>query len=503
MRRWPAARSTATEPSPASPRSMPARRRRRSPSARRIPASSCSSATTTGNTVTLGAANTYTGGTIDPRRQPHHRRRQLARRRRVPSRRNDRSRQYQDQRPGRQRHHLQQPDRRQRNADDRDHGRQRHCDVHDRRPIAVDGEAATINVNGYIVTLTGQLVSLGTDGVGLGNATGMSDLTIDDTQRPTRASLILSTASPNFYGNIIIGNSGAPTVRVMNDAALGNTTGCRRHRSAQVELNGGTLQAGASFAAPERNICSSAAAAAIDVNGFTTSWGTLTDAQRTLEILNSKRPRPAPSPSTISRSARTGDAATRRRRGGRNGDVDQRHQHARPAPRSSFSRRLRPRSGPHRKAVLRRRRGTQSPTASPRPGSSPTTASRTAAAPMISSPTAPTAMSRRPTAPTAVGAGDRHHGRRRDREARRWPPTPRAYALKIESGKTITLGSNTLTLGDGTNPAGLILGRGNADLRRNPGVRRQRSRDAGSAAPAPSIQRSPARAVSPSRAPAA
>ena len=44
------------------------------------------------------------------------------------------------------------------------------------RPIAVDGEAATINVNDNIVTLNGSLVSLGANGVGLGNATGVADI---------------------------------------------------------------------------------------------------------------------------------------------------------------------------------------------------------------------------------------------------------------------------------------------------------------------------------------
>jgi autotransporter-associated beta strand protein len=152
------------------------------------------------------------------------------------------------------------------------------------RPIAVDGEVATINLNGYITTLTGPLVSLGTNGVGLGNATGTSDLTIDD-NAANKGVLILSTASPNFFGNIIVGSANAPTVRVMNDAALGNTTG-PAVSIGQVELNGGTLQAGASFAAPERNLFL-ASGSNFDVNGFTTSWGTLTDAQRTLEILNS------------------------------------------------------------------------------------------------------------------------------------------------------------------------------------------------------------------------
>ena len=152
------------------------------------------------------------------------------------------------------------------------------------RPIAVGGETATINVNGNITTLTGQIVSLGVNGVGIGNAAGISDLTIDDNAN-NKGVLVLSTASPNFFGNIIIGNVNAPTVQVMNDAALGNTTGPAA-TIGQIDLNSGTLQAGASFSATERNIFLGSGSQ-IDVNGFNTSWGTLTDVQRTLEILNS------------------------------------------------------------------------------------------------------------------------------------------------------------------------------------------------------------------------
>ncbi|WP_206244088.1 autotransporter-associated beta strand repeat-containing protein [Novosphingobium terrae] len=153
------------------------------------------------------------------------------------------------------------------------------------RPIAVGGEAATLNVNGNTVTLGGALYSLGTKGVGIGTATGFSDLTIDDLSSASNGKLILSTASPYFYGNVIIGNSGTPTVTVMNDAALGNTTG-NVNSIGQVDLNGGTLQAGASFAAPERNLFLGGGSN-IDVNGFATSWGSLTNVQRTLDILNS------------------------------------------------------------------------------------------------------------------------------------------------------------------------------------------------------------------------
>jgi fibronectin-binding autotransporter adhesin len=154
------------------------------------------------------------------------------------------------------------------------------------RTIAVGGETATINLNGNITTFTGQIVSLGVGvgGIGVGNATGFSDLTIDDNTN-NKGVLVLSTASPNFFGNIIIGNVNAPTVKVMNDAALGNTTGPAA-TIGQIDLNSGTLQAGASFTATERNIFLGSGSQ-IDVNGFNTSWGTLTDVQRTLEILNS------------------------------------------------------------------------------------------------------------------------------------------------------------------------------------------------------------------------
>ncbi|WP_159010517.1 autotransporter domain-containing protein [Bradyrhizobium sp. S69] len=155
------------------------------------------------------------------------------------------------------------------------------------RTIAVGGEAATISINDFNVTLNGQLVSLGVGpgGTGIGNATGFSDLTIDDISSAGKGVLTLSTASPDFFGNIIIGSSGTPTVKVMSDAALGNTTGPAASIG-QIELNGGTLQAGASFTALERNIFLGGGST-FDVNGFTTSWGTLSDAQRTLDILNS------------------------------------------------------------------------------------------------------------------------------------------------------------------------------------------------------------------------
>ncbi len=158
------------------------------------------------------------------------------------------------------------------------------------RPIAVGNEAATINVNGSYVELEGQLVTLPYDNLGLGYTGGFPAFTIDDLSSgggstPTAGTLILSTPSPYFYGDIIIGNKGTPTVEVMSDAALGNTTGPAAEIG-EVELNGGTLQTGASFAAPERDI-NLEGGSQIDLDGNTTTWGTLTDVKRTIAIGNS------------------------------------------------------------------------------------------------------------------------------------------------------------------------------------------------------------------------
>ncbi|HTJ02588.1 MAG TPA: hypothetical protein VL492_07330, partial [Methylovirgula sp.] len=152
------------------------------------------------------------------------------------------------------------------------------------RPIAVGGETATINVNGNTVRLNGQIISLGVDSIGIGNATGFSDLTIDDLSSPDNGKLILSTPSPYFYGNLIIGNSGKPTVEVMSDAAMGNTTG-PSYAIGQVVLNGGTFQAGASFNSVRGFSIQSKST--FDTNSFTTAFaGALSDDQRNLTITN-------------------------------------------------------------------------------------------------------------------------------------------------------------------------------------------------------------------------
>ncbi len=152
------------------------------------------------------------------------------------------------------------------------------------RTIAVDGETATINPNGHLVTLNGQVVSLGTFGVGLGNATGVSDLTVNDLSTNANGIVVLpaSANNANFFGNWIIT---AGTLQVSSDAALGNTT-LPANELGQIDLNGGTFQAGASFTSQRSLFLASGSN--FDTNGFTTSFaGNLQDVQRTLDVINS------------------------------------------------------------------------------------------------------------------------------------------------------------------------------------------------------------------------
>jgi autotransporter-associated beta strand protein len=151
------------------------------------------------------------------------------------------------------------------------------------RPIAVDGEIATINPNGNVVKLTGAIVSLGGGGTGIGNATGVSDLSINDgTGNGTVILAPTSGSNPYFYGNWIISSG---TLQASSDAALGNTTG-PSYSIGQIDLDGGTFQAGASFNSVRSLFLSGGSS--YDTNGFTTSFaGSMTDVQRTLTILNS------------------------------------------------------------------------------------------------------------------------------------------------------------------------------------------------------------------------
>ena len=137
------------------------------------------------------------------------------------------------------------------------------------RAIGVGGETATLDLNGNSVSLTGPLVSVGTGGVGIGNATGNSDFTINDSSGAANGVLTLAPSSggnPLFYGNTLIT---AGTLRVSSDASLGNVTG-PAYSIGQIDLNGGTLQAGASFNSVRSLFLDSGST--VDTNGFTTTF---------------------------------------------------------------------------------------------------------------------------------------------------------------------------------------------------------------------------------------
>jgi autotransporter-associated beta strand protein len=151
------------------------------------------------------------------------------------------------------------------------------------RPIAVAGEIATIDLNSNTLTLTGSIVSLGALGVGLSAQTGPSDLTVADSG--SGGKLILAPTSgtnPTFFGNWIVSSG---TLVVSSDAALGNTTGAS-YTIGQIDLDGGTFQAGASFNSVRSLFLTGGST--FDTNGFTTSFaGSMTDVQRTLTVKNS------------------------------------------------------------------------------------------------------------------------------------------------------------------------------------------------------------------------
>lgn len=321
------------------------------------------------------------------------------------------------------------------------------------RPIAVDGEVATIDVNGHNVTLTGQIVSLGTAGVGIGNATGVSDLTIDDLSAAGNGKLTLSAASPYFYGNLIVGNSGTPTVEVMSDAALGNITGPAA-TIGQVELNGGTFQAGANITATERNFFLGGGSS-FDVNGFTTSWGTLTDVQRTLDILNSNT---TTAGSVTFSNLTIGATAALQLNGGTAGEsVTFTNGISRTAQDTLI---LYPSTSTSLGTTEKVFSGTGA--ASVENGIAPAwivenNGNSKSAGPYdfvtygangyVKAAYSGTTLSASPSSVVALAANSAPTG------------NVSAFALNTE-GKNVALGTNTLTLGDGTNPAGLILASG-------------------------------------------
>ncbi|WP_170850006.1 MULTISPECIES: autotransporter domain-containing protein [unclassified Beijerinckia] len=142
------------------------------------------------------------------------------------------------------------------------------------RPIGAGGEVATINPNGNIITLTGPIISLDN------NATGFSDLSIGGSGTVVLAPT--AGSNPNFYGNWIVS---AGTFQASSDAALGNTSG-PAYSIGQIILDGGTFKPGASFSSV-RSVTLTGGSV-FDTNGFNTSFaGVLTDVQRRLDITNS------------------------------------------------------------------------------------------------------------------------------------------------------------------------------------------------------------------------
>jgi fibronectin-binding autotransporter adhesin len=141
------------------------------------------------------------------------------------------------------------------------------------RNISIGQEIANFNMNGNTVTLTGNLFTPNI------NTSGAAQLVVDG-----KGTLILAPGNGNnaqFHGNIEIAKG---TLNVASDAAMGATTGSL---IGQVEMDNGTFQAGASFASV-RSMFMHGSVSTYDTNGFNTSWaGGLTDVQRTLEVTNS------------------------------------------------------------------------------------------------------------------------------------------------------------------------------------------------------------------------
>jgi autotransporter-associated beta strand protein len=149
------------------------------------------------------------------------------------------------------------------------------------RPIAVDGEVATLAPSsGTTLTLDGQIASLGAAGTGVANTSGVADLTINGSGTVVVAPT--SGSNPLFFGNWIISKG---TLSVASDAALGNTAG-PSYTIGSIDLDGGTFKPTASFNSVRSLEVTSKST--FDTNGTTTSFaGTLTDDQRNLTVTNS------------------------------------------------------------------------------------------------------------------------------------------------------------------------------------------------------------------------
>jgi fibronectin-binding autotransporter adhesin len=154
------------------------------------------------------------------------------------------------------------------------------------RNIAIGGETANFDMNGNTVTLTGNIASsnVGED--------GLVALTVSD--NGGKGTLILAPSSgsnPNFYGNLRISSG---TLQVSSDAAMGAVTnpggaivgGSTTSEIGQIDLDGGTFKAGSSFASV-RSLFTTGSSS-FDTAGNTTSFsGSLTDSDHTISVINS------------------------------------------------------------------------------------------------------------------------------------------------------------------------------------------------------------------------
>ena len=150
------------------------------------------------------------------------------------------------------------------------------------RAIAVSGEVANLDVNGNTLTLNGQIYSVGALSTGIGNATGISDITLNDSGTNGKLVVAPTTGSnSNFFGNWILTKG---TLQVASDAALGNTSG-PSYEIGQIVLNGGTFQPTAAITS-NRGFKVQSKGSVFDTNGLTSSWGAFVDTQRPVTIGN-------------------------------------------------------------------------------------------------------------------------------------------------------------------------------------------------------------------------
>jgi fibronectin-binding autotransporter adhesin len=144
------------------------------------------------------------------------------------------------------------------------------------RDIAIGSETAILDPDGNTVTLTGQLASFN-----LGEG-GVAPLTINDSTG--KGTVILAPTSGSnslFFGNIVIS---AGTLEAASDAALGNNAG-PAFAIGQIDLDGGTFKAGGNISS-QRSVFLTGSST-LDTNGFNSTFGALQDVQRTLTVVNS------------------------------------------------------------------------------------------------------------------------------------------------------------------------------------------------------------------------